>query len=90
MHRLEDRLEALHGPMMPADVEARVRHRVFERPEPASNKGRLTLRASYAQLIVLLVLLVAAGYVFKSSVGPVLRSAWERAHCLVDPGAKKP
>jgi hypothetical protein len=86
---LEDNLEDLRGPSMPEEVESRVRRRL-QSEMLAKPADRMLRRASAWQLALLLSLLAAAGWVFRSQVAPVLRDAWERAHCLIDPSAKKP
>ena len=89
---LEDKLEAMRGPAMPPDVEARVRQRLQAQTQrhPLAKPRRSLLHASYGQLALLLALLLVAGWVLRHEVAPVLRAAWERAHCLVDPRAKQP
>ena len=88
---LEESLKALRGPAMPEDVEARVRRRLAAHsPSPARRVApRMFLRASYAQLALLLALLLVAGWVIRDRVMPTMRSLWERAHCLIDPSAGK-
>ena len=74
---------------MPEEVESRVRRRL-QAEMAVSRANKFLRRAPAWQLVVLLSLLIAAGWVFRAQVAPVLREAWERAHCLVDPSAKKP
>ena len=92
---LEDKLMSLRGPAMPRDVESRIRTRLMgeaaERPaarRPAVKPWRFVARPSLVQLALLLVLAGAACWVLRSEVAPVLRAAWERAHCLIEPGTK--
>jgi hypothetical protein len=89
---LEEKLKALRGPEMPSEVEARIRKRLRTESlrRPPGKTRRFTQRGSYGQLMLLLTLLLTAGWVLRHDVAPVLRAAWERAHCLIDPGAKKP
>ena len=88
---LEESLKALRGPAMPEDVEARVRrHLRGELASPVERGAhRMFLRASYAQLALLLALLLVAGWVVRDRVMPTMRSLWERAHCLIHPSADK-
>lgn len=90
-NELERRLEAMRGPAMPADVEARIRQRLQSEAQfrPSARRLRPTRRVSLAQIALLAVLLAAAAWVVRKSVMPALRSAWERAHCLVDPSQGK-
>jgi len=72
---LEDRLVALRGPAMPADVESRIRKRIMEeaarRPAATRLPGdrsvaqpmRFFARPSHCQLALLLVLAAAACWV---------------------------
>ena len=88
---LEEKLKELRGPEMPSEVEARIRERLkAEALRPRGRARRFMKRGSRGQFLLLLSLLLTAGWVLRHEVAPVLRSAWERAHCLVDPGAKKP
>jgi hypothetical protein len=84
---LEDKLEAMRGPAMPAEVEARVRRRlVAAMAGPTPKPGRRIIkRASYGQLALLAVLLLTAGWVVRSRIMPTLRAIWERAQCLIVP-----
>lgn len=90
-HSLEDKLERLRGPAIPVEVEARIRRRLqTEATRPPSKVRRFGQRVSPGQLALLLVLLLLAGWVVCHEVVPVLRDAWERAHCPPDSGAKRP
>ena len=84
--QMDERLRRAGGPKMPELMEARVRRRIrsemFREPRRSE---RIHLPPLAWKLIALAALLVAAGLVFRSQVTPVLRAAWERAHCLVDP-----
>ncbi|HZT42475.1 MAG TPA: hypothetical protein VFA07_09795 [Chthonomonadaceae bacterium] len=88
---MEKRLEALRGPVMPAEVEARLRQRLWEESlrRPSVRRLRSARHVSLAQVALLAVLLATAAWVVRHSVMPVLRSAWERVHCLVDPSQAK-
>ena len=83
---LEDRLEALRGPAMPAEVEGRIRQRLRGEAlrHPSVRRLRPARRVSFAQIALLFVLLATAAWVVRNNVMPVLRAVWERAHCLVD------
>ncbi len=89
---IEERLKAARGPAMPSEVEARIRMRLraeLPRHRPGKTR-RLARRGPYGQLLLLLALLLTAGWVVRHQVTPVLQAAWERVHCVVDPGARKP
>ena len=68
---LEQKLKALQGPEMPPDVEERVRGRVMD--ELSANgpdrSVRRVAKASPAQIALLVVLLITAGWVVRR-VGP--------------------
>jgi hypothetical protein len=83
---LEEKLKAVPGPEMPAEVEARIRKRLMaETPRHPPGKAlRFAKRVPYGQLVLLMALLLTAGWVLQHEVAPVLRAAWERVHCLVE------
>ena len=89
---LEEKLESLESPAMPAAVEARIRQRLrAEAAKSTHSAARRILQSGVAvQLFVLFALLLVAGWVFRQQVAPVMRQAWERTHCWLDPSAKKP
>jgi hypothetical protein len=89
---LEDKLKAMRRPTMPPEVEARIRQRLRSEAQrrPSVRPRRRARRVSYAQVALLIVLLAAAAWVVRRNVLPVLRAAWERAHCLVDSAPGKP
>jgi len=76
---------------MPPEVEARILRRIAaERSKPPARPVKRTfLRASAGQLALLAMLLILAGLVVRHRIVPTLQSLWERAHCLVYPGAGK-
>jgi hypothetical protein len=91
---LEERLKDSRGPDMPPEVEARILRRIAaEQPKPTDSTlgpvKRTFLRASAGQLALLVVLLILAGLVVRHRIVPTLQALWERAHCLVYPGAGK-
>ncbi len=83
---VEDRLAALGGRPMPPGVEERIRRRLAAggpyRRAPARRVHRI---GSLHQWIVLAMLVIIAAWTVRLQVLPVLRAAWERAHCLVEP-----
>ncbi len=89
---LEDKLETLDSPAMPAAVEARIRQRLRSGAANSNHSAarRILQSGTAIQLVVLFALLLVAGWVFRQQVAPVMRQAWERAHCWVDPSARKP
>jgi len=87
---LEDKLQATQGPAMPPDVETRVRQRLHaeldimavrlktKRTAPGTQARRFLQKASYAQVLLLVVLTIVAGWVVVHELIPVLQSTWER------------
>ena len=88
---LEEKLKALRSPKMPAAVEARIRRRLAAEAlrHPPGRARRFARRGSYGQWVLLLALLLTASWVLRHTVAPVLRAAWERAHCLVETPPRK-
>jgi hypothetical protein len=89
---LQNRLESLAEAKMPPEAERRIRTRLADarrRPEPSAFR-RLVWRGSLAQLMLLVVLLIAAAWVVRTQVLPVVVSAWEE-YCAPDrPGTGRP
>lgn len=88
---LEDKLNMLRGPKMPSAVEARIRKRLIAEAlrHPPGKPRPFGRRGGYGQLMLLVALLLTAGWVLRQHVAPVFQAAWERAHCLVDPTVRK-
>jgi len=72
---------------MPQDVEARVRQRLASAMgrRPTRSPRGSGLRTSVIKWLILAVLVLTATWVVRRNVLPVVRAAWERAHCFVDP-----
>jgi hypothetical protein len=72
---------------MPQDVEARILQRLASATgrRPSRSPRGIGRRASVLKWLILAVLVLTATWVVRRNVLPVLRAAWERAHCFVDP-----
>jgi len=82
-HSLEEKLEAMRGPAMPSDVEARIRKRIVAEVNGpiASASRRYASKVTPMRLLVLIALMLAAAWIVYGSMIPTLRSVWERTHC---------
>ncbi len=76
---------------MPAEVEARIRQRLWREAgrQPSGPTRRLALRGSPAQVLLLLALMTVAGWVVAHNIVPVAKAIWERTHCAPTPAQIK-